>query len=388
MAVDLELSPKRKRPKGEPCCEPVVYPDVEREQRRAHGRVAKALGDPIRLQLVDVLRKHAGKVCVCELVPLFDLSQPTRLPPPQGPARGRHRRLRAARAVGLLLRHRRITEGVERMAELTTTRTRSARPCASATRPRRAASAPRAPAAAATRRAPAAAPAKRRRPRTRSSAPRSTTSASASRCPTRRGSPRSAAATRPRSPSCARARRCSTSARAAASTCCSRRAASARPGKAYGLDMTDEMLELARANQRQAGVENVEFLKRHDRGRPAPRRLRRRDHLQLRDQPLRPTSPRCFAEAARVLRPGGRFAVSDVVADADMDEATRADIAAVDRLHRRRADPRTSSGTRSPTPGFDEIEIAETHRVHEQRRLGDRPRAPAARPRGQVVSQR
>jgi len=39
--------------------------------------VAKALGDPIRLQLVDVLRKHAGKVCVCELVPLFDISQPT-----------------------------------------------------------------------------------------------------------------------------------------------------------------------------------------------------------------------------------------------------------------------------------------------------------------------
>ncbi len=39
--------------------------------------VAKALGDPIRLQLVDVLRGHAGKVCVCELVPLFDLSQPT-----------------------------------------------------------------------------------------------------------------------------------------------------------------------------------------------------------------------------------------------------------------------------------------------------------------------
>ena len=37
----------------------------------------KALGDPIRLQLVDVLRKHAGKVCVCELVPLFDISQPT-----------------------------------------------------------------------------------------------------------------------------------------------------------------------------------------------------------------------------------------------------------------------------------------------------------------------
>jgi ArsR family transcriptional regulator len=39
--------------------------------------IAKALGDPIRLQLVDVLRKHAGKVCVCELVPLFNVSQPT-----------------------------------------------------------------------------------------------------------------------------------------------------------------------------------------------------------------------------------------------------------------------------------------------------------------------
>ena len=38
--------------------------------------VAKALGDPIRLQLVDVLRKHAGKVCVCELVPLFDSHSP------------------------------------------------------------------------------------------------------------------------------------------------------------------------------------------------------------------------------------------------------------------------------------------------------------------------
>jgi ArsR family transcriptional regulator len=77
MPVDLELAPKTKRPAGEPCCEPVVYPDVEREQAQRMAAVAKALGDPIRLQLVDVLRKHAGKVCVCELVPLFDLLQPT-----------------------------------------------------------------------------------------------------------------------------------------------------------------------------------------------------------------------------------------------------------------------------------------------------------------------
>jgi len=75
--VDLELTPKQKRPNGQPCCEPVVYPDVERAHAARMATVAKALGDPIRLQLVDVLRKHAGKVCVCELVPLFDLSQPT-----------------------------------------------------------------------------------------------------------------------------------------------------------------------------------------------------------------------------------------------------------------------------------------------------------------------
>jgi ArsR family transcriptional regulator len=77
MAVDLELTPKSKRAAGERCCEPVVYPDVEREGAVRMAAVAKALGDPVRLQLVDVLRKHAGKVCVCELVPLFDLSQPT-----------------------------------------------------------------------------------------------------------------------------------------------------------------------------------------------------------------------------------------------------------------------------------------------------------------------
>ncbi len=77
MAVDLELAPKTKRPAGEPCCSPIVYPDVQRDQAIRMAQVAKALGDPVRVQLFDVLRKHAGKVCVCELVPLFDLSQPT-----------------------------------------------------------------------------------------------------------------------------------------------------------------------------------------------------------------------------------------------------------------------------------------------------------------------
>ena len=77
MSVDLKLAPKTKRPNGEPCCEPVVYPEVARQQAERMAAVAKALGDPIRVQLVDVLRQHAGEVCVCELTPLFDVGQPT-----------------------------------------------------------------------------------------------------------------------------------------------------------------------------------------------------------------------------------------------------------------------------------------------------------------------
>jgi ArsR family transcriptional regulator, arsenate/arsenite/antimonite-responsive transcriptional repressor len=77
VAVDLQLSPKQKRAVGEPCCVPVAHPDVDRDGAERIASVAKALGDPVRVQLVDVLRKAAGQVCVCELVPLFDLSQPT-----------------------------------------------------------------------------------------------------------------------------------------------------------------------------------------------------------------------------------------------------------------------------------------------------------------------
>ena len=77
MTPALDLAPKQKRQAGEPCCAPVVYPDIERAEAERLAELAKALGDPVRMQLVDVLRKHAGKVCVCELVPLFDLSQPT-----------------------------------------------------------------------------------------------------------------------------------------------------------------------------------------------------------------------------------------------------------------------------------------------------------------------
>lgn len=56
---------------------PVVHPDTSRDEAERLAAIAKALSDPIRVQLVDVLREHAGRVCVCELLPLFDVSQPT-----------------------------------------------------------------------------------------------------------------------------------------------------------------------------------------------------------------------------------------------------------------------------------------------------------------------
>ncbi len=77
MPATLELAPKTKRPAGQPCCEPIAEPDIDRAGAGRLGAIAKALGDPIRVQIVDVLRKHAGDVSVCELVPLFHLAQPT-----------------------------------------------------------------------------------------------------------------------------------------------------------------------------------------------------------------------------------------------------------------------------------------------------------------------
>jgi arsenite methyltransferase len=134
-------------------------------------------------------------------------------------------------------------------------------------------------------------------------------------------------------------------------------------GRAIGLDMTDEMLELARTNAAEAGVENVEFVKGYI------------EEIPLADGSVDVVISNCvinlaadkrkvLAEAARVLKPGGRFAVSDVIADPDMDEDTRADMqqwtgCVAGALTRGEFEEALAAA------GLTSIDITDTHRVHE-----------------------
>jgi ubiquinone/menaquinone biosynthesis C-methylase UbiE len=126
--------------------------------------------------------------------------------------------------------------------------------------------------------------------------------------------------------------------------------------------MTDEMLELARANAREAGVENVEFVKGYI------------EEIPLPDASVDVVISNCvinlaadkttvLKEAARVLRPGGRFAVSDVIADPGMDAATRADMRQWTGCI---AGALTEDAFRAALAeaGLVDVEIRPTHRVH------------------------
>ena len=134
-------------------------------------------------------------------------------------------------------------------------------------------------------------------------------------------------------------------------------------GKVIGLDMTDEMLELARANAERAGIDNVEFLKGYI------------EELPLPDASVDVVISNCvlnlaadkqkvLAEVARVLRTGGRLAISDIIAHPDMDDATRADVAQWTGCI---AGALTDEELRSALAdaGLIDVEVRPTHRVHE-----------------------
>jgi SAM-dependent methyltransferase len=134
-------------------------------------------------------------------------------------------------------------------------------------------------------------------------------------------------------------------------------------GKAIGLDMTDEMLELARRNAQDAGLGNVEFHKGYIEEIPLPDAS---VDVVISNCVLNLSGdkPKVLREAARVLRPGGRFAISDVIADEDMDDATRADMrqwtgCIAGALTHQEFDAALAGA------GLKDVEIRETHRVHE-----------------------
>ncbi len=134
-------------------------------------------------------------------------------------------------------------------------------------------------------------------------------------------------------------------------------------GLAYGLDMTDEMLALARANQHKARIDNVRWLRGHIEDIPLPAAS---VDVVISNCVINLSGdkPQVLRETARVLRPGGCLAVSDVIADEGMDEATRKDMEAFTGCIAG-ALTRAEYARALTTAGLVEVTIEESHRVHE-----------------------
>ena len=343
--------------------------------------VAKALGDPIRLQLVDVLRKHAGKVCVCELVPLFDLSQPTV-----------SHHLKKLREAGIVGSERQglwayyyvipdVPGGVLRMAELTETPDDAATCCAPEQQDDCCEPSEKADCCEPESSSCGCSAGQRADEEIRE-AVRSRYAAAAD------------SVAREGDASCCGTGTVLNDAEAQvfgvglydegergelpdtatmASLGCGNPTAVAElgagetvldlgsgggidvllsakrvgpTGRAYGLDMTDEMLALARENQRKAGVENVEWLRGEIEAIPLPDRVGRRGDLQLRNQPLRRQATGAGRGGAG---PETGWAPRGLRRDRRRGHG-RGDAGrhgALDRLHRRSADPsRVRAGAR------------------------------------------
>ena len=315
MAIDLQLSPKQKRPAGEPCCEPGRLPGRRARDGRAHGRgregagrsdpppagrrAAKARRQGVRLRADAAVRRQPAD----------------RLPPPQGAARGRPGRLGAPRACGP------TTTSCPRPSP-------SSAPGSTGPRMRGAPDEPADPSDGHPRERARAlrGGGRRRRPRARSRAS-SAAAARAGAAPPARPSSAAGLYERGRPGRAARDRRCSR-----ASGCGNPTAVaelregevvldlgsgggidvllSARrvgpTGKAYGLDMTEEMLALARRNAAEAGATNVEFLKGRIEEIPLPAET---VDVVISNcvVNLSPDKEAVLAETFRVLRPGGRL---------------------------------------------------------------------------------